>query len=299
MLLKSSDRLESGNIELLIIGTMGALHVGVVFPLPLADAQELDSEEVKGSFLQPSQLGQALPSELLPPIGLEEELMSKVFTIKDTEPFQVLPSGHTAWLLASVGNLSVQIIESKTAGQPVEFPAPSGEEEFIYVLRGHVQYDDGRTARMGEAVYNPPDLSSPSKYSGQLLRIAVFTESRGTQPRKDLLGMVFNVDNVKSFYDDKAMTTRRLWVVTQNMSIVMNESQPGTRFVDTGHPEKEIIYVIRGCLEYDNGRTVTDGEAVVNLPDKLHPGRRCGTAPTRSFEAKTPAPERLLEMFEA
>jgi len=230
---------------------------------------------------------------------MEEELMSKVFTIKDTEPFQVLPSGHTAWLLASVGNLSVQIIESKTAGQPVEFPAPSGEEEFIYVLRGHVQYDDGRTARMGEAVYNPPDLSSPSKYSGQLLRIAVFTESRGTQPRKDLLGMVFNVDNVKSFYDDKAMTTRRLWVVTQNMSIVMNESQPGTRFVDTGHPEKEIIYVIRGCLEYDNGRTVTDGEAVVNLPDKLHPGRRCGTAPTRSFEAKTPAPERLLEMFEA
>jgi len=70
MLLKSGDGLEGGDIELLIIGTMGALHVGVILPLPLPDAQELDSEEIKGSFLQPSQLSQALPSELLSPICL-------------------------------------------------------------------------------------------------------------------------------------------------------------------------------------------------------------------------------------
>jgi len=70
MFLKSPDRLEGGDIELLVIGTMGSLYTGVIFPLSLPDAQELDSEEIKGSFLQPSQLGQALPSELLPPIGL-------------------------------------------------------------------------------------------------------------------------------------------------------------------------------------------------------------------------------------
>ena len=34
MLLKSSDRLEGGNIELLVIGTMGSLYIGVIFPWP-------------------------------------------------------------------------------------------------------------------------------------------------------------------------------------------------------------------------------------------------------------------------
>jgi len=75
VLLESPDRLESGNIELLIIGAVGSLYIGVILPLPLPDAEELDAEEVKGSFLQPSQLCQTLPSKLLPPIGLEEELM--------------------------------------------------------------------------------------------------------------------------------------------------------------------------------------------------------------------------------
>ena len=32
MLLKSGDRLEGGDVELLVIGTVGSLYVGVVFP---------------------------------------------------------------------------------------------------------------------------------------------------------------------------------------------------------------------------------------------------------------------------
>lgn len=60
MLLKSSDGLEGGNIELLIIGAMGPFDIGVILPLPLPDAQELDSEEVKGVGLQSSQFGKAV-----------------------------------------------------------------------------------------------------------------------------------------------------------------------------------------------------------------------------------------------
>ena len=52
--------------------------------------------------------------------------MKKVFRIGDTEPFEVLPSGHTAWLLAKVGNLTANILESKKLA---ELPSPCHQEE--------------------------------------------------------------------------------------------------------------------------------------------------------------------------
>jgi len=86
-------------------------------------------------------------------------------------------------------------------------------------------------------------------------------------------------------------------IFTKKLSIVMNESEPGSSFKGTVHPEKEIVYLMQGRLEYDNGRVVDPGEAVINLPNILHPGRRGGTTNIRSFEAKAPADPKLLEMF--
>ena len=108
---------------------------------------------------------------------------------------------------------------------------------------------------------------------------------------------VIGLENVDSFYEEKVMTLRRLWLATESFSIVMNESEPGSSFTGTVHPEKEIVYVIQGQLEYENGRVVTGGEAIINLPDIPHPGRRGGTVHIRSFEAKAPADPKLLARF--
>ena len=113
---------------------------------------------------------------------------------------------------------------------------------------------------------------------------------------KDLMSKVFKKVGLRTFYDAIAMTTRRLWVATDNVSIATSEGEPGTTFAETGHPQKEILYVIRGHLKYDDGRVVRDGEAVINLPDRPHPGRR-GTNPTFSIEIKVPAAPHYLEMF--
>jgi len=221
--------------------------------------------------------------------------MEKVYRISETEPFEALPSGHKAWLLAKVDNLSATIMESERESLiPSHFHK---EEEFIYVLDGRLAYDDGRVAQAGEAVYNLPNVSHPGAYTGRLLSIKVYPEANTKTPRTDLMKKVIGLENADSFYEEKVMTLRRLWLATESFSIVMNESEPGSSFTGTVHPEKEIVYVIQGQLEYDNGRVVTGGQAIINLPDMLHPGRRGGTEHIRSFEAKAPADPKLLARF--
>jgi len=227
--------------------------------------------------------------------GMELALTRKVFRIIDTEPFEASPSGHTAWLLTKVGNLSVVIFESK---QKAEFTASCHqEEEFIYVLEGHLEYDDGRVAQAGEAVFNLPDIKHPGRYHGRLLCIRAFPEAGKSSPDNDLMCKVMRREDVKTFYDVRVMSTRRLWVATENFSVVMIESQPGSAFQSLKHPEKEIVYLVQGHLEYEDGRVVRDGEAVVNLPDMPHSVSRKGTRPTISFEVKAPADPRILDML--
>jgi len=222
------------------------------------------------------------------------ELMNRVYRMSDVLPPVALPSGHTDTLLAQVDNLSLSIAESQSL---VELPPPANlAEEFVYVLNGQLRYPDGRTAGAGEAVYNRPDVTHPGSYQGQLLIIRVVPESDTLSGDSKLMNTVFRYQDVTAFYEAKVMTTRRLWVATDNFSIVMNESEPGSSFKGVIHPEKEIVYVIRGQLEYDNGRVVRGGEAVINLPNEPHPGRRGGTEHIRSFEAKAPADPKLLEM---
>jgi quercetin dioxygenase-like cupin family protein len=226
---------------------------------------------------------------------MESALMEQVFRIGDTEPYEILPSGHKAWLLAKVGNLSATIMETE---KETEIPSPCHkEEEFVYVLDGWLAYDGGREARSGEAVYNPPDIPHPGKYLGKLLSIKVYPESNMLPPDKVLMNEVIRIEDVESFYEEKVMTTRRLWIATENFSIVMNESNPGDAFKGTVHPEKEIVYVIQGQIEYDNKRVVRAGEAIINLSDMLHPGRRGGTEHICSFETKVPADPKLLARF--
>jgi quercetin dioxygenase-like cupin family protein len=226
---------------------------------------------------------------------MELALMQQVFRIADAEPFETLPSGHKAWLLAKVDNLSATILETE---KEAELPSPCHEEEeFVYVLEGLLLFDDGREARKGEAVYNFPNISHPGKYSGKLLSIKVYPQSNTSLPEKTLMDEVIRMEDAATFYEEKVMTLRRLWLATENFSVVMNESDPESAFKGTVHPEKEIVYVIRGQLEYDNNRVVRAGEAIINLPDMLHPGRRGGTEHIRSFEAKAPADPNLLARF--
>ena len=226
---------------------------------------------------------------------MDLKLMEKVYRIGETEPFEVHPSGHKAWLLAKVGNLSATIMESEK-----ETPITSHlheEEEFVYVLEGRLAYNDGRVAQAGEAVYNLPNVPHPGAYVGKLLSIKVYPEPNTKPSDKAFMNKVMELENVDSFYEEKVMTLRRLWLATESFSIVMNESEPGSSFKGTVHPEKEIVYVIQGQLEYDNGRVVTSGQAIINLPDAPHPGRRGGTEHIRSFEAKAPADPKLLARF--
>ena len=226
---------------------------------------------------------------------MEPTLMKKVFRITDAEPFEVLPSGHKAWFLAKVENLSATIMETE---QEAEFPSPRHEEEeFVYVLDGWLAYDDGRVAGAGEAVYNLPDIPHPGKYAGKLLSLKVYPKSNTALPNKSLMSNVIKIGDLKTLSDPTSAATRRIWLLTDNMSVCMNESQPGSRFIDPGHPENEIIYVIHGQLEFDNGRVVTDGEANINLANLPHSGKRGGTKPIRTLETKSPCSSRLLGMI--
>ena len=217
--------------------------------------------------------------------------MERVYRIGDSNPFEVLPSGHSAWLLVKAGDLSVIIFESK---HEVELPSSYRKgEEFVYVLQGHLDYDDGRTARAGEAVVNLADTSQSGRYVGSLLIIRVLPKSVASEWYPG--SKVIRIEDVKTFYDAGVMTTRRLWAATENFSICICESQPGSSFGGASHPEKEIMYVLQGQLQYEDGRVAKEGEAVINLPDMPHSVRR--EILTRTFEAKAPADPKILKML--
>jgi quercetin dioxygenase-like cupin family protein len=227
---------------------------------------------------------------------MELDLMKKVFRKGDTEPFEVLPSGHTAWLLAKVDNLTANIFESK---QVAEFPSPCHqEEEFIYVLEGHLEYDDGRVARAGEAVYNLPNIPHPGRYTGRLLDILVCPETGTSPPSKDSMSKVIRVGDIETHGDVMASDIRRILLITENVSFCITEAQPGTSWVEPGHPEKEIVYILQGQLEYDDGRVVRAGEAIVNFPNVPHPGKRGKQELARLLEIKSPPSSRLLKILE-
>lgn len=114
---------------------------------------------------------------------------------------------------------------------------------------------------------------------------------------KDLMKQVINLEDIEPVEMPKGFLTRLLAVV-DNFSVTVIESTPGTRF-EAVHPEAELVYVLRGQIEYDDGRIVKAKEAVVNLPDVPHSGITAGNEPILFIEIKSPPPKVYLDLMES
>jgi quercetin dioxygenase-like cupin family protein len=80
----------------------------------------------------------------------------------------------------------------------------------------------------------------------------------------------------------------RALAVVDGCSVAVVEAPPGSRF-EVVHPEWEFVYVLRGQADYDDGRSVRAGEAIINLPNVPHPFQAVGDEAMVIIEIKSPA----------
>jgi quercetin dioxygenase-like cupin family protein len=80
----------------------------------------------------------------------------------------------------------------------------------------------------------------------------------------------------------------RALAVVDGCSVAVVEAPPGSRF-EVVHPEWELVYVLRGQADYDDGRSVRAGEAIINLPNVPHPFQAVGDEAMVIIEIKSPA----------
>ncbi|MBI2868555.1 MAG: hypothetical protein HYX96_01865 [Chloroflexi bacterium] len=222
-----------------------------------------------------------------------EDMMTRVFTLEGLKPHALSPSGVMGKLLVKVENLSLYILESQ---REVRFSASGHpEEEFVLVLEGKVEYRDGPVVRAGEALFIIPEAYHSGSYSGKLAVIRCLPPVR-SKLDPGIMKRVIKPDEMETIRDDTGAAFK-LMAATRNMSILRKERQPGSVFTDhTGHPEKEIVYVLQGQVEYDDGRTVRAGEAVVNLSNAPHSGHYGAAGTPRIVEVKSPCEPRFLKM---
>ena len=91
---------------------------------------------------------------------------------------------------------------------------------------------------------------------------------------------------------------RRYLFRGEHMACLYSQMQPG---VDSRklpesyrkHDNEEIVYVLQGCLEYEDGRVVKAGMVTINHPGKAHGARVVGDTPVISFVVHAPPPERF------
>ena len=88
----------------------------------------------------------------------------------------------------------------------------------------------------------------------------------------------------------------RALAVVDGFSVAMIESAPGNRF-EVVHPEWEFVYVLQGQADYDDGRSVRAGEAIINLPNVPHPFQAVGDEPMVIIEIKSPAAAAYVELL--
>jgi mannose-6-phosphate isomerase-like protein (cupin superfamily) len=88
----------------------------------------------------------------------------------------------------------------------------------------------------------------------------------------------------------------RVLAVVDGLSVAMIESAPGNRF-EVVHPEWEFVYVLRGQADYDDGRSVKAGEAIINLPNVPHPFQTVGDEPMVVIEIKSPPAPAYVELL--
>lgn len=77
------------------------------------------------------------------------------------------------------------------------------------------------------------------------------------------------------------------------LMVTLSELDPGTEWERAQHPEEEVVYVVRGRLEYRDGRVLTDGMLTVNESNQPHPGKAAGDVPTLLIEVYAPPVEAL------
>jgi quercetin dioxygenase-like cupin family protein len=80
----------------------------------------------------------------------------------------------------------------------------------------------------------------------------------------------------------------RALAVVDGCSVAVVEAPPGKRF-EVVHPEWEFVYVLQGQADYDDGRSVKAGEAIINLPNAPHPFQTVGDKAMVIIEIKSPA----------
>jgi len=89
----------------------------------------------------------------------------------------------------------------------------------------------------------------------------------------------------------------RALAAVSGCSVVVVEAAPGSRF-EPVHPEWEFVYVLQGQANYDDGRSVKAGEAIINLPNVPHPFEAVGDEAMVIIEIKVPAAPAYLALLE-
>jgi quercetin dioxygenase-like cupin family protein len=105
-----------------------------------------------------------------------------------------------------------------------------------------------------------------------------------------LMKQVVRLDDLKPNRRAGSGSYARLVYGSESVAIEVAENRPVLELVDMGHPENEIVYVLRGKIEYLNGpgRVVRPGECVTNVPNLPHPMRYVGSEPVRIMEILSP-----------
>jgi len=88
----------------------------------------------------------------------------------------------------------------------------------------------------------------------------------------------------------------RALAAVDGCSVVVVEAPPGKRF-EVVHPEWEFVYVLQGQADYDDGRSVRAGEAIINLPNVPHPFQTVGDEAMVIIEIKSPAAPAYVELL--
>jgi hypothetical protein len=226
---------------------------------------------------------------------MKTEAMKKVFRLEHVQADVIPSSGHMRYWLVPMDVLDTIGVIVLHNEKGVEFPAPAHrEEELIWVLDGQLSYKHGPVINAGEAILILPDRPHPGKYAGRLLVFWCnpFTDA-GVEA--DAMNRVINPQRVvqSRIVREPDGSVVKVLAVTNNMSICIVEAQAGTRLDGTAHPEKEIVYVLKGQIDYDDGRIVGVHEAGCNLPGIPHPGRYAGPGPVQYLAAKSPPDSRF------
>ena len=229
---------------------------------------------------------------------METDIMKRVFKQEDSELVELPSRGSRQWLLAKNGHLSLYILESRQGVEFTDIRIP--DEELIYVLQGEIEYEDRRVVGANEAVFNLPNTACRGRYVGtqasRLLILRVRPRAGASPPSPDLTKKVIKLEDIESFRRPTSGSRQRVILLTANVSVCHLENDPFKELPDVGHPEEEIVYVLQGRVEYENGRVVRAGEAICNLPDRPHFAKYTGTEPIRIIEVKSPPDHRYFQL---